>query len=236
MRRLVALSLLSGCVTVTDLSSESFDASNVFVVSARMEAGDFSYVGRPSQGTFDVDARRFGNGSNEEAAAERLAGTSWMGSVEGDALLLDVSTTQGQSGVDLAVTGPRIVDLDIATDRGTVRPSRVEGIHVITASNVRGDFVGDADIFTTGSVTLDVVPFVQTDMRIEAGGSVTLYLPFGADYDLTVRSDGDDELVVDDLGFDEVQLGQGFFNGFRVPGTVRIDILASGNVAVRELR
>lgn len=235
-RPLLVLLALTACKRVTDVRQESFAADGVYVVSARMDAGDFDYLGQPRQDAFDVEGLRFGWGSNADKAQERLDGTQWSGSIDGKALLLDVTSQDSRSGVDLSVLGPEIVDLDVLTDSGSVSARNVEGIHVITADSLSGELIGDADIYTTGSVVLDFLPFVETDMVIDAGGDVTLYLPFGADYDLTVRTDGTEPLSIDDLGFDEVRLDAGYFNGFRTPGTVDIDISAGGDVIVRELR
>jgi hypothetical protein len=85
-------------------------------------------------------------------------------------------------------------------------------------------------------VNLDLFPYEVTASTIDAGGSVTLGLPFGLEYDLVIRGNPGQELVVDELGWDDVRLGDGFFSGFRGRGLVRINIFADGRVQVRQLR
>lgn len=235
MLPLLAL-LLPACVSVRTDERVSLDATGVRAVSARVDRGDVRIFGARGATDFDVTATVYGNGSRRVRAEQRQATVGWAAQVDGFSLILDGNTVEGRSGVDFRVNGPEVLDLDIVAEGGTVQIDQIEGIHLITASQVTGRAIGDLDVFGRTGVDLDFVPYTETDARIESNGGVTLALPFGLPYDLTVRSDPNDSMEVAELGWDDLVLGEGFVSGLRGRGDIEIDILADGPVRIVELR
>jgi len=225
----------AACVEVRASDDVAFDGTGVAFVSARNDSGDVRISGRNST-AIDVTATVWGKGSKEPRAQERQDTVDWSAQVEGDTLVLDGVAIENRSGVDFAVLAPTVLDLDLIADSGTVRIDDIEGIHTITATNVTGSTVGDLDVYGSSSVDLDFVPYVETDTYIESGGSVTLAIPYGLDYDLTIRNDPSDSMDIAELGWDELVLGEGFVNGIRGRGHIEIDIRANGSVRIVELR
>jgi len=225
-----------GCVQVRDSETVSFDGNGISFLSARNDRGDILVAGRSSGSSIDVTATTWGSGSREVRAQERQDTVSWSAEVDGNTLLLDGVALEGRSGVDFDVIAPTRMDVDAITDSGTVRLDDVEGIHVVTATQVVGSVVGDMDVYGTSSVDVDFVPYVETDTLIESDGSVTLAIPYGLEYDLTVRGDPSDTMEIAELGWDDLVLGEGFVNGLRGRGDVEIDIRAGGSVRIVELR
>jgi hypothetical protein len=233
--RLVPLvvTVLGGCVTVRDSEDLAFDSAGISVVSAVVEDGDFSYSAFAGD-DIGVTATTWGRGSNKEKAAARRETVTWSAFVEVPALLLDGISPERLSGVDFDLIGPTVMSLDVVLDNGAAVLRDVEGVHTIAATSVTGDVLGDMVVFAD-SVNLAFVPYVATNTLIEATGSVTLAIPFGLSYDLTVRTSPEQAVTVTELGFQQVSLGEGFFNGYSGFGEVEIDINAGGSVDVVEL-
>jgi hypothetical protein len=226
----------AACVSVRDSESLTLDADGVWAASARVDNGSVQIDGVPSRDHFDVTATTWGSGSNRDAAAARELTVTWSAVVEGHELLVDGITTESRSGVDFDIVGPTLLDLDLGVDDGNVEVNDVEGLHVVTADRISGLFVGDVDLFARSSLDIGFVPFLETDTLIESQGSVVLAVPFGLEYDLTVRGDPDDEMVITELGWDDAVFGEGFFNGRRGRGDIEIDVIAQGSVEILELR
>lgn len=237
--RIVAVVLavsVVGCVSVRDSEDVTLSAAGVRVVSARVERGSVEIDGVERRANFDITATTWGSGSSRDTAAEREETVGWSAAVDGSVLLLDGTTTERRSGVDFDVVGPVVLDLDLDVETGNVEVDDIEGVHVITADRIDGTLIGDLDLYARSAVDIGFVPFVATDTIIDSQGSVVLAVPFGLDYDLTVRSDPDDEMIITELGWDDAVFGDGFFNGFRGRGDVEIDVLAEGSVQILELR
>lgn len=229
-----ALVVLIGCVAVRNTESVNLDGAGVSVVSAVIDAGDLTYVGT-GRGQFDVAATTWGTGSNREKAAAREATVTWSAEVDGYTLLLDGLAPEVQSGVDFDVTGPDMVSIVADLRNGDARLDSVEGFHSIAAGSVSGFLLGDFEVFADSTVDLSFVPYEATDTLIEATGGVTLAIPWGLSYDLTVRTSPDQAISVDDLGWQDLVLGEGFVNGFSGFGDVEIDINTSGPVTIYAL-
>lgn len=228
--------VLPACVQVRESDVVSLDAAGINLVSARNDRGDIRVFADRSGSTFEVEGTVWGGGSRRAAAEDRQETVRWDAQIDRDVLVIDGIAPGGRRGVDFSVVGPEIVDLDLFTDSGTIEVGGIEGIHDLSGSSVRGTVIGDAFITASSSVDIDFVPYAETDMIIESGSSVTLAIPFGLDYDLTVRGDPNDTITVDELGWDELVLGEGFINGYRGFGDVEIDIRANGPVRIVELR
>ncbi len=227
--------VLGGCVTVDEADALSLPAHGVSVLRARIDEGDLRYRGRKGDRTFEIDVRAFGGGSNEERANERLSDVDWSAEVDGDRLRLRVADGPGRSGADFDITGPQVLDIDAVSANGRIEFDRVEGVHLIEATSVRGSYIGDIQIFARNQADLEFYPYALTNASIDAG-SVVLGLPIQLDYDLTVRTNGDSPLSVADLGWDDVRTDKGFFNGLRGTGDIEIDIFSGGNVTIFGLR
>jgi hypothetical protein len=235
---IAAAFLMQACVTVQDTETVTLEAGGVGVVTADIERGDLVLVGEHGVPVFNVETRLWGRGSDQDRAGARQDDVTWGADLQGDRLVLRSSTTFSRSGVDMNVDGPDLYDTSLVVHRGSVRIEDVEGFHSISAPSVRGTLIGDVDILASGSVDIDFIPWRETEAIIEnTDGSVQIALPFGLDYDLTIRGDVDEELIVADLGFDRVDVGNGFFSGIRGRGDVEIDIIVDGGrVEVVELR
>jgi hypothetical protein len=224
-----------GCVSVRDEHSTVVSAAGISVLSARVEDGDLEVLGRNTQ-DFDITATTWGTGSRRERAADREDAVTWSAVARQGRLELDGFSRQGRSGVDFDVIGPRLVSIDAIAESGTVDLDDVEGAHVITANRITGFTLGDLDVFAESDIGLMWVPYTETDALIESRGTVRLALPRGLEYDLTIRTDIDDPITVTELGWQDVRVGEGFFNGFSGRGTVEIDINTNGSVEILELR
>ncbi len=234
---LFALALsTTACVSVRDIDEMQLDATGARILSARIDRGDMELYTLPQAGMIDIIATRWGRGSRQVRAQERSERVVWDARVEGDTVLLDARSPVERSGVDFDVGLPARMDLDVILDRGTLVGGNVEGVHVITADRVRGTLVGDVDIDVTQDIDLGLIPYTETDAFIRSDGRVRLALPFGLEYDLTVRGDPADEMVITELGWDDARFGEGFFSGLRGRGLVEIDITTNGPVEILELR
>ncbi|MCB9742027.1 MAG: PD-(D/E)XK nuclease family protein [Alphaproteobacteria bacterium] len=98
---LVAAALATGCTTVQDPFTETYDASNLYLVQATLDQGAFSYQGVAST-DITVEGRSWGQGRNEDLARERREGNSWTFGVTGQTLSLVTSSLSGS-----ARRGPR---------------------------------------------------------------------------------------------------------------------------------
>ncbi|MCB9792950.1 MAG: hypothetical protein H6741_09505 [Alphaproteobacteria bacterium] len=236
---LVAAALATGCTTVQDPFTETYDASNLYLVQATLDQGAFSYQGVAST-DITVEGRSWGQGRNEDLARERREGNSWTFGVTGQTLSLVTSSLSGSAGVDLDLFGPGVMDLDIINDDGRVDLSDVEGFHTITAERIDGErVVGDVDLYATeGDIDLEVWPYEGGVIRVETqSGDVDLTLPWGLEYDMQVWGDPDYEMIVEDMGWNRSAPGPAYFAGTVGRGLIRVDVYANGGtVNVRASR
>ncbi|MFK7929616.1 MAG: hypothetical protein AB8H79_15580 [Myxococcota bacterium] len=237
-RSLVCLVLLClpACTSVRGTETVSVDGEGVRVVAGRVQRGDVRLISSGTGTQIEVEALVWGNGRNEERASERQDGVRWSAVRDGEALVLDGSSSRNRSGVDLTVFGPQLVDTDLVVENGDIDLNNIDGIHLLTADNITGDVVGDLDIVARQAVDLNFFPYAETDARIQADDGVTLGLPFGLDYDLTIRGDAGSTMEIEDLGWDDLVLGDGFVNGLRGRGDIEIDIIVSGPVRIVSVR
>jgi hypothetical protein len=234
MRLVPFLAFVFGCVSVRTPEQLQLDGAGLVAVSVVVDRGDLTYVA--ATGTdVDLTATVWGNGSSRDKANARQDTVDWSAVVEQGVLLIDGFSPEPSSGVDFDVVGPIFVSMDVALANGDLEIRGAEGVHVLTASAVTGDAWGDLTVIAD-TVDLNFVPYEATDALIESGGAVTLGLPFGLAYDLTIRTGTDQSVTVAELGFQDVSLGPGFFNGYSGFGDVEIDINATGPVEIIEIR
>jgi hypothetical protein len=229
------LALSVGCVTVRELEEASFEGP-ITLLSADHGRGDLDVFGVRSGTDVNVDAWVWGRGSRRDRADARQDRVTWTAEVVEQELALSSFAADTRAGVDFVVEAPRVIDTVIRLDNGRVTFDRVEGVHDVVADSVRGTVTGDLFVTAESSIDLDFIPYETTEATLDSGGSVTLALPPGLDYDLIIRAEPDDAITVDELGFDDVRLGEGFFAGYRGWGAVRINIFARGSVTVTSLR
>lgn len=228
--RVGLLALVSGCVTVQSTEPQQLSSEGVFFVQATVDHGDISYDGINSQELFDMRTTSWGHGSNKRKATARRDDNVHSAVVQGEVLEL-VGVGGDRSGVDFDVVGPGFMHIDAVTTSGQVSLFNVEGSHIVTASSVfaRG-VVGDADLYADGSgIDAEIFPYADGVVQVDSiNGDVDLYLPFGPEYDLTVVTDPDYEVVIEDLGFDTLILQPGLALGQAGRRLVRVDVVVTG--------
>lgn len=227
--------LFVACVSAREVEELRIE-DPVALITAQHMSGDLEIVGRNNLVGADVAATVWGRGSSRDAAERRQERVRWSAEVLGDELALSSLVTENRAGVDFFITAPTQVDTVLTVDRGDVFLNDVEGIHDIVASSVRGVAIGDVVVDASSRVDLDFYPYDTTAADISSQGAVTLALPYGLDYDLVVRGNPDAEMVVEELGWDDVRLSEGFFAGYRGRGGVRINVFADGPIEIVEAR
>lgn len=221
---------LVGCAVSESHFDETRSATGIGLVSATMDAGDFTYNGG-STGVFSIDGSSWGMAFKEEAAAEHKEGNELAIDTAGGALRLDATSRSGSAGIHLDVDGPQLMGMDLSLDDGDAQISDVIGFSLVTADSIRMDRVeGGADLFArSGSVNVDLFPAPGETIIIEAAsGSVDLTLPYGGSYDLQIWGDPEYMLEVDDLGFHSTALDVAYFAGRSGRGDTRITVIATG--------
>lgn len=231
----ILLPAMVGCVTVRDIQELRFDDAAISLITVDQARGDVDLTGSRAGVGAQVAATVWGRGSTRDGAQSRQDRVRWSADLIGEELLLSSFSTDARSGVDFFVTGPRVVDSMVRVDNGRVTLDRVEGVHDIVATSVRGNVIGDVFIDASSTVDLDFFPFDTTAANIDARGAVTLGLPRGPDYDLIIRGNPNSEILVEDLGWDDVRIDEGFFAGLRGRGFARINIIADGRVRIRQI-
>jgi len=229
----IVLLTLVGCVTVREIEERRFDGVPISLITVDQARGDLDLTGSRAAVGAQVAATIWGRGSTRDGAQSRQDRVRWSADLVDEELILSSFSTDARSGVDFFVTGPQIVDSLVRVDNGRVTLDRVEGVHEIIASTVRGNVAGDVFIDAANSVDIDFFPFDATAASIDSRGTVTLGLPIGPDYDLIIRGNPNSEIVVEDLGWDDIRIDEGFFAGLRGRGFTRINIIADGRVRIR---
>ncbi len=233
---LLCPTLLSlACSTAEAPFEARLNADGLSRVEARVDQGDLRYSGDMPT-ILTVEGRSWGQAADEAVAQERLASVWWSAEREGPAAVLAVGASAPNAGADLAVQGPRQVDLHLRLWDGEIEVAGVAGQHQLEASSVRlSDVQGSAWIRAgAGGVDADLWPGPRDQIHVESQGSVHLRLPLGPAYDLQVWGDPAHSLVVSDLGFHSVVAADGYFAGTAGPGSVRIDVIAHGGDVIIE--
>ncbi len=229
---------LGACVEDRVVSPLDVDVSGIVAVDSRVERGDLDLRATLSalgEGTVAT----WGRGGGRRAAIDHREASQWAVSREGDVLRVDVTTAFVRAGVDVALNLPVDVSVAAAHEWGTVSLDGLRGTHGVRASAVRGRAVeGEGTFEADGDLDLELFPYLDGTVRL-FGGDVRLALPAFGPYDLRITAEDSvfDGLVeIAELGWDELQFGEGFVDAWRSPGTVRIDITVRDDVVVEEAR
>lgn len=223
--------LATGCVTVEKNFSDTVSSEGVFYFQGTTDRGTITYDGGAIDETFTVFGRSWATGGGRSRTESREESNQYLVEVQNDILVASGLSFDSRAGVDFDVTGPSFMHVDILTDSGTAELFDVEGQHIVTANRVYGrNIIGDVDFFADSrGLDVEVLPYEFGLVLLESrAGDVNVYLPWGLDYDLTIVSDPDYELVVEDLGFDLLALEPGLGVARRGNGSIRVDILSSG--------
>jgi hypothetical protein len=237
---MMAAMAATGCSRVQATDFQVLDSTGVVLADVQTQAGRVSYDGSSLVEEFRVDSTVWGTGSRRTRAEDR------MNQARVDLDIVDrVFQASGsgpsRSGVDLDVIGPGVIDADVFSASGQAQLFNVEGIHTVEGSSVVArNVIGDATfIARNGGAAIEIEPFfdvgiVTVDAR---NGDVELGLPFGYDYDLTVTTDFDHTIAVEELGFFDLILDDGLVLGRAGLRTVRVDVrVENGDVFIYELR
>lgn len=231
MRAMMSLfaAMTVGCTTVQTTFTETIPAADVSALSVDLEQGSLFYTGA-STGEVVIDGRAYGNGRNEEKASERQDGNSWGIDLDGAALSLTGNSDAVFAGVDFDVYGPKHINADIMLRSGGAHVENISGTVAITADSIDAtNLTGSASLIASyGDVDASLAPRPGSTVRVEANGDVTLWLPWGGDYDLQVWGDPAYEMIIEDLGFGWTTSAPAYFAGQSGPATTRVDVYATG--------
>jgi len=219
-----------GCTTVEKTFTESIPASDVATISVDLERGSFSYTGAPTSDIL-IDGRSYGSAADADRAAERQEGTDYTITLTGAELMLRGSNDAALAGVDFSVVGPPTINTSIVIDNGHVDIEDVSGAVFAVADSISVERLsGPVDLLArSGSIDAELLPRRGADIRVESqSGDITLWLPWGMDYDLQVWGDPNHEMLIEDLGFGWTTSAPGYFAGQAGPASTRIDVYASG--------
>lgn len=229
--------LVGGCAEYRLTDRTTVPAAGITAIVADVEIGDVAYRGvGVDADSFVVSRTPWGRASFKARAERRSEERNQSGIQPTDSVLGLWSTTdRRKAGVDWQVDGPERVDVDIFTGDGMVDLDFVEGVHLVTASGVRGQrIIGDADIYARAfGVDVEIWPYLDGTVVIESnGGDVYLALPFGASYNIRAFTDPDYGATVTDLGFNDLFIGVDYVSARTGRGDILIDVYVSGGLFV----
>lgn len=226
---LVVAPLLAACTVVESPIVATLPADGLRRVEASLDRGDFVYTAATPH-EVQVRGSAWGRASDAVVAQDRLAGVWFTAERQGSAAVIASGAATSGAGADLALAGPATVGVSVAVARGDIELNGVRGHIVATADRVRVvDAVGSADLYADwGGVTADLVPGPGDVIRIEAEGDIDLALPWGLAYDLQVWGDPEQQVVVEDLGFQYVMQDGPYLAAYAGNGSVRVDLIARG--------
>lgn len=221
--------VLGGCSRI-DLNHRAvLPAAGLRGVEATVERGSFTWWGG-EEPRIALDVWSYGAGVGLGRAREVEATNDWGVLVDDGLAQFWASSPSPRAGVDLAVTGPRRVDVDAIVVEGSLWVESLRGSLVGTADAITAyDIEGRVDLFAWDTIDATVRPEAGDLLLVEtAGGDVRLGLPRGLDYDLEVDAAGGSAIDVDDLGFEELSWAPGAVDAFTFPGTTVVRIRTRG--------
>lgn len=229
LRTTVVMVALVGCNRVQVTEFTSIDSTGVTLAQVETEAGAVTYDGSGPNGVeeFRIDSVKWGRGSRRTRAEDR-ANQSRLDINVIEEVFQAIGSGPNRSGVDIDVVGPGLIHTDVYSGSGRAEVSNVEGIHRLEGTTLFGrNIVGEGDFFGQGGrVDLEIIPYVDGAIILvdSDGGDVNLGLPFGYDYDLTVTTDIDHTIAVEELGFDTLLFDEGLVLGRRGFRDIRVDV------------
>ncbi|MBN2797662.1 MAG: hypothetical protein JXX28_00800 [Deltaproteobacteria bacterium] len=232
---LVALPLLLvGCVRVESSFSTTVAAEGVTQIFSRVERGGFEYQGSQMLDDFLVYGVSSGTASSRARAEEKATGNLWDVSAVDDTLQV-MAESLDRGSVRFKIDGPDMLDTDIEVEDGNVRLEDLTGFHYVTAERIDMDgIVGDVDIYShSGGIDVELLDVWSSVIIDSRDGGVDIWLPYGLEYDLEVWGDPDYALTVEDLGFDDSYIGEGYFAGDAGRSNVEVTLkVLGGSVGV----
>ena len=225
MRVLVPVVLLTGCSTVTRTFDEDIPVADIARVRAEVERGEVSVVsGSPD--VFQIEGRVWGRATDVDRADRNAEGNSFAVGVTDRVLDLSADSAYASAGVDFAVMGPRRVDTELSVPKGRITLEGLHGRHFSSARRIDvANTHGFLTLTATHRVVADLDPQPGDVIHITAEDGIDLTLPVGLPLHLTVWGDPEQQVRVDDLGWDETIEEEDFFQGLRGDGSIRIDIV-----------
>lgn len=231
---LVPMWVLTACVSSVNTVQETVDAKGIARLSVDSERGDVDIAGDDQRSEFRLLFESTGFGGGEAAASRREAQNSVGSSVDGTVLDVFTRSPASQSRVDLAIDLPARMDTDMELGNGNAFLSNLNGIHVVTANTVTGTrLLGDVDAYANeGPIDIEVWPYENGVIRIEAFSDVTLWLPYGLPYDMDVFVDPYFPYDIAELGYDQLVLGDTSIRAFTGDRSVRVEVYVTGGAFV----
>lgn len=220
--------LLVGCVETRLHTVEEVDASDVYDLVATSERGDVRYTAA-EQSVVLVEATLWGRGANKKQSDDKAHANTLDATVSGGVLTVEAGTPRRPAGVDLELTGPPFMNLDLTLHRGDATLLGVEGTHVVDARWITGvAVVGEGDFRASAGLELELFPYDDSLTTLDVIGTTVLALPASAPYEIEIFGDVDQFMGATELGFDVFILEPGYFYAYRSPGTVRVSGTVTG--------
>lgn len=229
MRLILLAALATGCTSVSRTVDRSVSAAQADLLSVSIERGDLTYVGTDTD-TFDVEITTTGRGSSTTRACAARETADWALALRPGTFTM-TATAGDRAEVDFDVVGPDVMDTEVTVERGGAHLENVEGTHVVTASRITSrQLIGDVDLVAeSGGMNVEIWPYVDGTVLLDSrSGDVSLYLPYGGDYDVEVVGDPAYELFVTDLGFHTSFLDVGYFRGTVGDGSILVSVTVTG--------
>jgi len=224
---MVLLSLLAACTRFDAVDQIELPAAGVWYGFVDDDRGDLRYDGAVGAEQFEVTFTSWATGSTQRQAEDRAADNTWGAVVDGPMFDAWGRSEARRAGVDVAIQGPRVFDVEAITLDGQVALYDVDGYHHLTGSEVVGRGVfGDVDALSYGGIDLQLYPYEGSRVRLEATqGDLWVALPAGLPYSLHLVTDPSWSYELADLGFDEVSLGPGHAFATAGQGTVSVELI-----------
>jgi len=219
-----------GCAEVERSIEETVPADGIDRLEASVERGSLTYAGI-SETTFLIEGTSIGRGGGEQGAERREEGNEVTVEVADATLHLDATSEFKRARVDLDVSGPSVLDLDVYAERGSVHMEEVEGEHIITADRVTSrQLIGNCDLLArSGGMDVDIWPYLEGRVILEStAGDVVLRLPYSGQYDIEVIADPAYEMYIEDLGFHSDFFEPGYFAGVVGDGSIEVTVYVNG--------
>lgn len=227
---LALLPLAVGCAEFSEVYETRLPAEGVWNVFFDSERGSFAYAGTAEEEVFDVAVKSWATGSSRRRAEARAANNVWGVQIVGDLLDLWGRSPVEKAGVDAAVVGPRVINVESVLLDGRAELYEVDGYHTLSANQIYGSGIhGDVDFYAaTDGIDVEVFPYDDSVVRLEAFGDVVLGLPYGLPYDLEVFSDPSWGVSVTDLGFDTLTILPDYVAATSGAATLRVEVYLVG--------
>jgi len=219
-----------GCTNAERSVSGELPAAGIVELEATIARGDLQVLGEEGA-DFELSGRAIGYGGGGSQAENRLAGVDVTFEAHDTKAVLESTSESKRTWVDLEVTGPSAIDLDLLVERGSLSVEGVTGHHLLTADRITSRALGGSvDLLaTSGGLDVDIWPEPNGEVLLEsAAGDVILRLPYGGPYDIEVVGDPAWDMIIDDLGFQTDYQEPGYFTGTVGDGSIRVIVYLNG--------